>query len=184
MTSQPDAKSPYNPASRFEPDCAACVGLCCVAPKYSRDAWFPYDKPEGVPCMHLDGDNRCRIHERLADEGFEGCVAYTCYGAGQKITAHMREIYGGRSWRDDPAIARETFARYTILKNMLECVCKLSDTARRQDRPAALEYAHILEAAVSDLSNLPSREDMEGFMHVTQVMIDEIAKGNPLPFGG
>ena len=79
-------------------DCSRCVGLCCVALEFARSADFAIDKPAGQPCPNLDDGLRCRIHARLRESGFPGCVAYTCFGAGQRITA----TFAGGDWRGDP----------------------------------------------------------------------------------
>jgi hypothetical protein len=67
-------------------DCSRCVGLCCVLLPFARSADFAFDKAAGEPCRHLAGDHRCRIHDRLREEGMRGCVAYDCFGAGQAVT--------------------------------------------------------------------------------------------------
>ena len=67
-------------------DCARCVGLCCALLPFARSADFAFDKASGEPCRHLAADHRCRIHDRLREEGMRGCVAYDCFGAGQSVT--------------------------------------------------------------------------------------------------
>ncbi len=71
-------------------DCSRCVGLCCVLLPFSRSADFAFDKAAGERCRHLTGEHRCRIHDRLRDEGMRGCVAYDCFGAGQSVTETSR----------------------------------------------------------------------------------------------
>jgi uncharacterized membrane protein len=64
-------------------DCERCVGLCCVASPFAASADFAIDKPAGAVCPNLEADFRCGIHARLRAEGFPGCTAYDCFGAGQ-----------------------------------------------------------------------------------------------------
>jgi len=71
-------------------DCSRCVGLCCVLLRFQRSADFAFDKAAGEPCRHLVGEHRCRIHDRLLDDGMRGCVAYDCFGAGQAVTQTLR----------------------------------------------------------------------------------------------
>ena len=78
-------------------DCARCSGLCCVLLPFHASWGFDADKEGGVPCHNLLADNGCRIHDRLRPEGWPGCVAYDCFGAGQHIT---QVTYGGASWRE------------------------------------------------------------------------------------
>ena len=83
-------------------DCANCFALCCIALPFDADQGFGFDKPAHTPCKHLDTAHRCAIHPRLADEGFAGCAAFECFGAGQRVSQHL---FGGKSWRDAPATA-------------------------------------------------------------------------------
>lgn len=85
--------------TELRPDCSRCAGLCCVALPFSRGADFPVDKPGGVPCGNLLIDDRCGIHDRMAETGWRGCVTFDCFGAGQRV---MQETFRGRTWRDDP----------------------------------------------------------------------------------
>ena len=67
-------------------DCASCAGLCCIATSFEASEHFGLDKPAGMRCPHLRSDCRCAIHDDLAGQGFPGCAAYECYGAGPRIT--------------------------------------------------------------------------------------------------
>jgi hypothetical protein len=71
-------------------DCARCSGLCCVVLPLTRSADFPIDKPAGVRCLHLRNDFACDIHAELQVRGFRGCVAFDCFGAGQRATESGR----------------------------------------------------------------------------------------------
>ncbi len=82
-------------------DCERCAALCCVAVAFDRSELFGFDKAADAPCRNLDGAHGCTIHDHLAASGFRGCAAYDCYGAGQAVT---QEMFGGRSWRDEPAL--------------------------------------------------------------------------------
>jgi uncharacterized protein YjbI with pentapeptide repeats len=85
----------------LQADCSRCVGLCCVALTLSKSADFAIDKPAGEPCPNLESDFRCRIHAELREQGFAGCVAYDCFGAGQHV---VQGTFGGNDWRDKPRI--------------------------------------------------------------------------------
>lgn len=78
-------------------DCSSCAALCCVVPAFVRSAQFAITKAAGAPCPHLD-TYRCAIHSDLRGRGFAGCVAYDCFGAGQRVTA---AVLAGRDWRRD-----------------------------------------------------------------------------------
>lgn len=86
-------------------DCARCEALCCVHLPFARGADFPFAKAAGTPCRNLTVDHRCGVHAELADRGFRGCVAFDCFGAGQRA-----------SRRPDPAAA---FGRLRVLHELL-----------------------------------------------------------------
>jgi hypothetical protein len=72
---------------------------------------FAFDKPAHSACRHLTLEDRCAIHVGLASRGFPGCVAFDCYGAGQRVT---QELFNGMSWRtSDETTVRNLFSVYT-----------------------------------------------------------------------
>lgn len=110
--------------SDLEPDCDNCQGLCCVAPGFRKSETFAYTKPQGEACRHLEDDDRCAIHDTLDGQGFPGCVAYQCFGAGQKL---VQSVYPGRSWRDSPEFAEDMFNTYFQLKAIHELISYLME---------------------------------------------------------
>src|SRR3982750_1767191 len=99
------------------PDCARCVGLCCVAPAFQRSADFAIDKPAGRACPNLLVDSRCGIHRELRDRGFPGCVVFDCFGAGQQFT---QVPFGGADWRTDATTAAAMFAAFGTMREVQE----------------------------------------------------------------
>src|SRR5689334_3344752 len=97
-------------------DCSRCTGLCCVALPLTRSADFAIDKAAGVPCRHLAGDFRCRIHDRLRPAGFPGCEVFDCFGAGQRV---VQDVYPGRHWRDAGPAMFDAFAGLRVLHELL-----------------------------------------------------------------
>ena len=96
-------------AMTLRADCSQCAALCCVVLAFDRGEMFGFDKPACEPCRHLKTDG-CDIHPHRERLGFRGCIAFDCAGAGQYVTQVM---FAGRSWRDDPDLARpmgEAFA--------------------------------------------------------------------------
>ncbi|WP_066369707.1 pentapeptide repeat-containing protein [Herbidospora mongoliensis] len=73
-------------------DCGSCAGLCCVELPFAKSADFAVDKPAGKPCVNLTGDYRCRIHDRLRESGYQGCVTFECFGAGQRVTQERLDV--------------------------------------------------------------------------------------------
>ncbi|HAO61158.1 MAG TPA: hypothetical protein DCQ90_04280 [Erysipelotrichaceae bacterium] len=96
-------------------DCGKCSGLCCVALYCAKSDGFPSDKPAGKPCEYLLNDFRCAIHHELKERKMKGCLAYDCFGAGQKAT---RSFPQGVNWMTKPSDADEIFAVFRILFQM------------------------------------------------------------------
>ena len=111
---------------RLRADCERCVGLCCVAPAFGASADFAVDKPAGVPCTHLQADNRCGIHAQLRPRGFAGCTVYDCFGAGQQLT---QVTFSARSWRDEAQTATEMFAAFEVMRDLHELLYYLAEAA-------------------------------------------------------
>lgn len=113
--------------SDLEADCSRCVGLCCIALRLDRQDGFGHDKVAGTPCHHLDQTSfRCRIHDRLEDLGYEGCDAFDCFGAGQRVTA----TFAAQNFQRDPMLARQMYARFAELLQLQEMRVALLDAAR------------------------------------------------------
>lgn len=110
-------------------DCEHCVGLCCVAPAFSASADFAIDKDAGQACPNLRSDFRCAIHSRLRHEGFPGCTAYDCFGAGQKVT---QDTFGGRDWLRTPQIAAQMFEVFTIMRQLHQLLWYLTEALTLQ----------------------------------------------------
>ncbi len=127
-------------------DCARCAGLCCVALHFTRSADFPVDKPAGEPCENLGADFRCRIHPRLRERGFVGCVAFDCHGAGQQVT---QVTFGGRDWRADPATGPAMFRAFGVMRRLHELLVHLHEALAL---PAASDLAPELRAASEALA--------------------------------
>jgi hypothetical protein len=123
--------------AHLKADCSACAALCCVIPPFDEVQGFGFDKPAETPCQHLCADHRCGIHDALIPRGFEGCVAFDCLGAGQRLTAFAVERFGNADWRARPEVARWLFAAYPRMRKVQEWLAQLS-----------------LAAAVSGLSEL------------------------------
>jgi len=83
-------------------DCAQCAALCCLVLAFDKGKDFAFDKNPCEPCRNLDGHS-CTIHATLAQDGFGGCVAYDCMGAGNRV---VQEVFAGQSWRKEPRLMR------------------------------------------------------------------------------
>jgi uncharacterized protein YjbI with pentapeptide repeats len=110
----------------LEPDCARCVGLCCVALPFRESHGFAFAKDAGEPCRHLDGSYGCSIHARLRESGMSGCTSYECFGAGQHVT---QVLYSGASWRGSADGGAEMFAVFAVVQRLHEMLVLLDQAA-------------------------------------------------------
>jgi hypothetical protein len=132
-------------------DCSRCAGLCCVAPAFAKSSDFAIDKPAGRACPNLRDDFRCRIHDRLTERGFHGCVVFDCFGAGQQLT---QRTFGGRDWRSEPALAKPMFALLPVMRALHELMWYLS---RALELAEAKQLHPKLAAALADTERLTAR---------------------------
>jgi len=127
----------------LKPDCASCAGLCCISLAFDRSSQFDFDKAAGEACRNLDASHRCTIHSALSARGMGGCVQFDCHGAGQRVT---QDLFGGRSWRDEPAIADAMFAAFVSMLE-IHAVLALIVGARQLPLSAARERERAAVAA-------------------------------------
>ena len=134
------------PKPDLTPDCSRCDALCCVLLAFDASAAFAFDKPACVACKHLARDNSCAIHADLTDRGFSGCVAFTCYGAGQRIT---QDLFKARSWRDDPALMPIIDDAFRHLRRIHEALWLLQGTERLPQTQALQDQRHVITASLA-----------------------------------
>lgn len=113
-----DYTAPRN-LSELTADCAACRGLCCVAPAFDKGEDFAIAKLPLTPCQHLADDNRCKRHEDLEDHGFPGCARFDCLGAGQHV---VQGLYDGADWRGDGALLKDMAESYRRMQRLHEAL--------------------------------------------------------------
>ena len=124
---------------RLAADCTSCFGLCCVAHAFKASASFAFDKPAGTACPNLQADFGCAVHRELRQQGFSGCTAYTCYGAGQKVAQHL---FGGTDWRQAPETAELMFQTFPIVRQLNELLWFITEALDRC--PPGVEYEALL----------------------------------------
>ena len=124
---------------RLKTDCSKCAALCCVVLAFDKGEDFAFDKNPGEPCRNLSG-HRCTIHSHLKQNGFSGCVAYDCLGAGNRV---VQEVFEGQSWQTEPrlmpvmmeafAVMRELHKRIDLLRAAKALPLEASDALKRQE---------------------------------------------------
>jgi hypothetical protein len=135
------------PGPELVADCSRCFGLCCVLLPFRREGGFGIDKDSGTPCHHLDGNDRCGIHDRLRESGWPGCATFDCFGAGQHVS---QVTYGGVSWRDSDDLG-EMAAVLSVVRQLHEMLAHLTEVARRAPQAAAQQvYDEVLALTRTD----------------------------------
>ncbi|HEX5088594.1 MAG TPA: pentapeptide repeat-containing protein [Nocardioides sp.] len=130
----------------LEPDCARCVGLCCVALPFRPSSGFSFAKDAGEPCRHLDAAYRCSIHATLRESGMGGCVSYECFGAGQQVS---QVVYAGRSWRDCADGGAEMFSVFSVVQRLHEMLVLLDQAGVLAPGPEVSQLRRRVEARTS-----------------------------------
>ncbi|WP_068793902.1 pentapeptide repeat-containing protein [Brevibacillus laterosporus] len=124
-------------------DCESCFGLCCVALCFSASDGFPINKDAGTPCIKLQKDFRCGIHESLSKRGLKGCIAFDCFGAGQKVS---QVSFGGHDWQQAPESAKPMFKVFLIMLQIHELLWYLTEALMLQAAlPIHDELRSVLE---------------------------------------
>ena len=143
-------------------DCSRCFGLCCVLLPFHRDGGFGVTKQSGHACDHLNRDDRCGIHATLREDGWPGCTAFDCFGAGQHVS---QVTYGGTSWRDHDDLG-EMAAVLSVVRQLHEMLSHLMEVQRRspaddaaamRDELLALTHADPVTLLTADLEEVRGR---------------------------
>lgn len=108
----------------LQADCAHCAALCCMAFSFDASSQFAIDKESGVACPNLGGAGRCTIHTALAEKGFNGCVQYDCFGAGQQVT---QQVFDGRSWQDDASLKVPMMDAFRAMRSIHDLLLLLNE---------------------------------------------------------
>lgn len=119
----------YKGLGDLRADCEKCFGLCCVALYFSVSEGFPTDKDAGQPCSNLQPDFRCSIHQSLRERGLKGCMAFDCFGAGQKV---CQGSFGGRDWQEAPESSEQMFRVFLLMRQLHELLWYLTEALTLQ----------------------------------------------------
>lgn len=124
----------------LQADCSQCFALCCVLLPFAKGESFAETKASGQPCHHLEADDGCGIHETLTRDGWSGCVAFDCLGAGQQVA---QVTYAGVSWREG-GNRGEMAAVLSVMRQLHEMIALLDEAVRRNAGDAAPWLEHLV----------------------------------------
>ncbi|NLU82813.1 pentapeptide repeat-containing protein [Rhodococcus sp. HNM0569] len=167
------ASPPVPDRAALHAHCEDCVALCCAAFAFTRSADFPEDKSAGTPCHHLDQDHSCTIHDRLEARGYRGCIAFDCFGAGQRVT----RSFGDDAARTSPRDAALVHDVFTVVRQLHEMLWHLAEATRRAYEGTTVDAAHDLSEGLSALTRREphhlARLDVESLRdEVRAVLVD------------
>ncbi|RXZ83892.1 pentapeptide repeat-containing protein [Paenibacillaceae bacterium] len=124
-------------------DCEKCFGLCCVALFFSASEGFPIDKVAGQPCPNLQPDFRSGVHNSLSKRGLKGCIAFDCFGAGQKVS---QVSFGGQNWVEFSESSEQMFKVFIIMIRLHELLWYLTEALSLEPtRPIHGELRSMLD---------------------------------------
>ncbi|WP_428525645.1 hypothetical protein [Roseibium sp.] len=134
---------------------------------FDKSESFGLDKAAGEECPNLNTDNTCKIFEERVERGFPGCVSYTCFGAGQRVT---QEVFGGASWRGEPALKARMGVALSVMRRIHEQLVLLN--AARQ-LPLTPEHSAQIKSFEEILySNDPWTEETLSRFSIDRVASD------------
>jgi hypothetical protein len=69
------------------------------------------------------------IMKSLSERGLKGCLAFDCFGAGQKVA---QTTYAGHDWRSVPESAKQMFEVFLIMRQLHELLWYLAEALTLQ----------------------------------------------------
>lgn len=158
-------------------ECDKCFGFCCTALYFSKSDGFPNNKESGKPCINLQRDFKCKIHNELKKRGLKGCIAYDCLGAGQK-TAQV--TYNGQSFIEKPELAQEMFDIFLIIRALHEMLWYLIESYNLEENYEIKEEIYSIIIETKELTLLKGKEllklDIESHRDKVNVFIRQVSE--------
>ena len=162
-------------------DCDRCCGLCCVASAFAQSPEFAFDKDAGKACSHLSKGFRCGVHDTLRVLGLSGCIAFDCYGAGQKVT---QTTFGGTDWRGDPEVAEQMFEVFSTMRQLHTLLMHLDQAlefaaAQPMHEELRRSYQKIEEMTLSSADQLEGLDvsPLKNDVHLLLLRASELVRG-------
>lgn len=160
-----------NHMAELRPDCSRCFGLCCAALPFTHSADFAIDKPAKMPCPNLQADCRCLIHSCLREKGFKGCIAFECFGAGQKVS---EQTFAGVDWHGHKKTAEKMFAVFPKMIMLHELLWYLNEALIHPAvGPIRSELSHA-SAETEKLTRLSAESINALDLHALQAKLNQL----------
>jgi len=140
--------------SKFDYNCTKCAAFCCIALQFKQEDHFPYDKEKDVPCKHLDDCFSCTVHTELSERGYQGCIDFSCHGAGP----HLTQLYAKEDWQSNPEKTQEVYEKFHFLRAVFE-IAETTETVLKKNKikskPLIIDFFRMVGTA----QKVPSVED-------------------------
>ncbi|MEA4987315.1 MAG: pentapeptide repeat-containing protein [Anaerovorax sp.] len=108
---------------------------------FSKQDGFPTDKIAGQPCKNLRDDFCCNVHNDLKKLGLKGCIAYDCFGAGQKVA---QVTFKDQNWKNSPNLSKQMFEVFLIMRQLHELLWYLLEASMYEEAHSLHENIHSM----------------------------------------
>ena len=152
-------------------ECKECFGLCCTALYFSKNDGFPQNKDAGKPCLNLENNFKCKVHNNLIKKGLKGCTSYDCFGAGQKIA---QVTYKGIDWRRDPEKSQEMFDAFLVMVQVHEMMWYLAEALRMKPGKDIEEKITEMINKTEEITNLEAQSLINNDLLPHQKKVNEL----------
>lgn len=171
--------------NRLKINCENCSGLCCVALYCARTDGFPENKDAGIPCKYLNSNFQCKVHSQLIDMNMKGCLAYDCFGAGQKVS---QDLFSNITWQSNQEKSNLIFDVFLLVFQLhqmewylLESL--LLDTDKRFSEnieQLIFKIEHVLEKSYENILNFDISSFRLEVNHILKSISKQYTKSNKL----
>ncbi|WP_425804540.1 pentapeptide repeat-containing protein [Desulfitobacterium sp. Sab5] len=155
----------------LQADCNNCFGLCCTALCFSASEGFPTNKEAGQPCINLQSDFKCSVHTNLAERGLKGCIAFDCFGAGQKVS---QISFRGNDWRKVSESAKTMFEVFLIVSRLQELLWYLTEALTLEPSRPIHDNLRTMIDETERLANLNPEELLKLDILVHRAKVDTL----------
>ena len=100
------------------------VSGCAVSHYFSQHRKVSQSTKRRASRLNLQPDFRCDVHDSLSKRGLKGCIAFDCFGAGQKVS---QVSFGGQDWAKFPDSAEQMFKVFIIMMHIHELLWYLTE---------------------------------------------------------
>lgn len=156
-------------------DCSTCFGFCCAALFFTAMEGFPINKDAGVPCPHLADQFKCDIHTQLQKKGLKGCMAYDCFGAGQRVA---QLTYKGKDWREQPKLKVPMFESFLTVHKLHEMLWYLNCVVLAKQDEVLVESAKEKLIQIDELANSKPEQLRDISLEVLRIEVNKLLAAN------